>query len=205
MATPMNRNRIVTAALDLVDEDGAEALSLRAVARRVDRQVSSLYNHISGRGELIELVRGRIVAEIDVSAFGRDRWDIALETWASSYLSAFAAHPNLVRLLATTPIRDASTFAMYDAVVSSLVSSGWPRHEAVAVMRTVEAHVLGSALDLVAPDDMLAQHAVPTELASIRTALDPAHAASYSADRAFQLGIEALLTGLRARRSLLDR
>lgn len=205
MATPINRDRIVTAALDLVDEQGAEALSLRAVAKRVDRQVSSLYNHISGRGELIELVRGRIVAEIDVSAFDRDPWDVALGAWASSYLAAFAAHPNLVRLLATTPIRDASTFAMYDAVVSALVSSGWPMHDAVAVMRTVEAHVLGSALDMVAPADMLSQHAVPAEFASIRAALDPAHASSYGADRAFRLGIEALLTGLRVRRSLLDR
>jgi AcrR family transcriptional regulator len=199
--SPINRERLVIAALDLVDEEGGEALSMRAVARRVDRQVSSLYNHVAGRGELIELVRARIVANIDMSAFGQEPWDVALETWASSYLTAFAAHPNVIRLLATTPIRDVSTFAMYDAVVSSLVSSGWPIRDAVAVMRTVEAHVLGSALDIVAPSDMLAQSAVPSEFATIRAALDPAHAESYGAGPAFRLGLEALLTGLRARRA----
>ena len=199
--TRINRDRLVLAALDLVDENGGDALSMRAIAKRVDRQVSSLYNHVSGRGELIELVRARIVADIDVSAFGREPWDVALETWAKSYLTAFAAHPNLIRLLATTPIRDVSTFAMYDTVVSSLVSSGWPIQDAVAVMRTVEAHVLGSALDIVAPSDMLAQNAVPPELATIRAALDPEHAESYGAHPAFRLGLEALLTGLRARRA----
>ena len=202
-ASPINREQLVIAALELVDEEGGEALSMRAVARRVDRQVSSLYNHVSGRGELIELVRAQIVAGIDVSAFGRHPWDVALETWASSYLTAFAAHPNLIRLLATTPIRDVSTFAMYDAVVSSLVSSGWPIEDAVAVMRTVEAHVLGSALDIVAPSDMLAQGAVPAELATIRAALDPVHAERYGARPAFRLGLEALLTGLRERRARL--
>lgn len=200
-ATPINRDQLVAAALALVDEEGGDALSMRAVAKRVDRQVSSLYNHVASRGELIELVRAHIVAGIDVSAFGREAWDVALESWAKSYLTAFAAHPNLIRLLATTPIRDVSTFAMYDAVVSSLVSSGWPIRDAVAVMRTVEAHVLGSALDIVAPSDMLAQGAVPPELATIRAALDPEHAESYGADPAFRLGLEALLTGLRVRRA----
>ncbi|MDF2575483.1 MAG: Transcriptional regulator, TetR family [Agromyces sp.] len=199
-ATPINRDQLVVAALDLVDEEGGDALSMRAVAGRVDRQVSSLYNHVSGRGELIELMRARIVADIDVSAFGRKPWDAALESWAKSYLTAFAAHPNLIRLLATTPIHDVSTFVMYDTVVSSLVSSGWPVRDAVAVMRTVEAHVLGSALDIVAPSDMLAQSAVPPELASIREALDPEHAESFGAAPAFRLGLEALLVGLRARR-----
>ncbi|MFD4422508.1 TetR/AcrR family transcriptional regulator [Agromyces sp. NPDC058484] len=200
---PIDRERLVVAALDLADEEGGEALSMRAVAKRVDRQVSSLYNHVSGRGELIELVRARIVASIDIGAFDHEPWDVALEAWAKSYLRAFAAHPKLIRLLATTPIRDVSTFAMYDAVVTSLVSSGWPIQDAVAVMRTVEAHVLGSALDIVAPGDMLAQSAVPAELATIRAALDPAHAESYGAGPAFRLGLEALLSGLRARRERL--
>jgi len=197
--TPVNRDQLVHAALDLVDDDGAEALSMRAVAKRVDRQVSSLYNHVSGRGELIELIRARIVAGIDIAPFATEPWDVALEAWAKSYLTAFAAHPNLIRLLATTPIRDVSTFAMYDAVIASLGAQGWPIDEAVAVMRTVEAHVLGSALDIVAPSDMLAQSAVPAEFATIRAALGPEHAESYGALAAFRLGLQALLTGLRER------
>lgn len=197
--TPVNRDQLVHAALDLVDDDGAEALSMRAVAKRVDRQVSSLYNHVSGRGELIELIRARIVAGIDIAPFATEPWDVALEAWAKSYLTAFAAHPNLIRLLATTPIRDVSTFAMYDTVIASLVTQGWPIDQAVAVMRTVEAHVLGSALDIVAPSDMLAQSAVPVEFATIRAALDPEHAESYGALAAFRLGLQALLMGLRDR------
>jgi len=197
----VNRDQLVQVALDLVDDAGADALSMRAVAARVDRQVSSLYNHVASRGELIELVRARIVAGIDTSAFDSEPWDSALAAWARSYLRAFAAHPNLIRLLATTPIRDVSTFEMYDIVIGALVDSGWPIQDAVAVMRTVEAHVLGSALDIVAPSDMLAQSSVPERLRNVHAALDPRHEESASAASAFQLGLDALIDGLRTKRA----
>src|SRR5690349_7546776 len=61
----LTRHRLVTVALELVDEEGGEALSMRALATRVDRQVSSLYNHVASRDDLIEAIRARVVAEID--------------------------------------------------------------------------------------------------------------------------------------------
>ena len=169
----------------------------------MDRQVSSLYNHVGSRAELIEAVRARIVEGIDVAAFAAEPWDAALEAWARSYLTAFAAHPNVIPLLATTPIRDRSTLEMYETVVGSLLAGGWPMRDAVAVMRTVEAHVLGSALDIVAPGDLLAQASVPVELVALRSALDPEHADASGAERAFRLGLEALMLGLRTRHAAL--
>lgn len=199
----VNREQIVHAALELVDEHGSDALTMRSLAKRVNRQVSSLYNHVGSRDELIELVRARIVEDIDTSPFAEHPWDVALEAWARSYLTVFAAHPNLIRVLATTPIRDVSTFVIYDDVIGALIDGGWPLHDAVAVMRTVEAHVLGSALDIVAPSDMLDQASVPAELERVHAALDPRYEGSTSAAAAFELGIAALLDGLRARRAAL--
>jgi AcrR family transcriptional regulator len=203
--TRLKREQLISAALDLIDEEGGEALTMRSLAARVDRQVSSLYNHVGSRGELIELVRARIVEGIDVSAFGVHAWDSALEAWARSYLTAFAAHPNVIPLLATTPIRDRSTLEMYETVVGSLLAGGWSTRDAVAVMRTVEAHVLGSALDIVAPGDLLAQASVPSELTALRSALDPEHADASGAERAFRLGLDALMHGLRTRHAALPR
>lgn len=205
----LNRERLVDAALDLVDEEGAEALSMRTLAARVDRQVSSLYNHVAGRGELIEAMRARIVEGIDTVPFvepgggangdGASSWDIALERWARSYLRAFAAHPNLIRLLATTSIQDRSTYAMYDSIVAGLERGGWPEGQVIAVMRTVEAHVLGSALDIIAPGDMLEQTSVDPHFSHVRSALDPRNAAAFGTEAAFELGLTALIEGLRLR------
>jgi len=194
----LSRERLITAALDLLDEHGGDALSMRALASRVDRQVSSLYNHVTSRDDLIEAIRARVVAGIDTTAFAEHDWDTALGAWARSYLTAFAAHPNAIQMLANTPIRDASTFDMYERVVAALLAAGWPVSDAVAVMRTVEAHVLGSALDIVAPEDLLDQTSVPPGHPAMHTALDPALDGAFGARRAFELGLAALLDGLRA-------
>ncbi len=43
----VNREQIITAALAIVDEQGSDALTMRTLASRVHRQVSSLYNHVA--------------------------------------------------------------------------------------------------------------------------------------------------------------
>ncbi|HEU4808186.1 MAG TPA: TetR/AcrR family transcriptional regulator C-terminal domain-containing protein [Homoserinimonas sp.] len=190
---------IALAALDLAEAEGAERLTMRSIASRLHRRPSSLYNHISGREDLIEHMRAIIVEDIEVAAFTQEPWDVALGQWAKSYLNAFAMRPNCIRLLATTPITDPATLAMYDVVVTALVQGGWPQEQAIAVMRTVEAHVLGSALDVIAPENLLSPDAVSPDLDSLRRSLDPAHFSSWSAQAAFALGIQALIDGLRAR------
>jgi AcrR family transcriptional regulator len=190
---------IAMAALDLAEAEGAEALTMRSIAARLHRRPSSLYNHITGREDLIEHMRAIVVEHIEVNSFATQAWDVALGVWAKSYLTAFAMQPNSIRLLATTPITDPATLRMYDVVVSALVRGGWPGEQAIAVMRTVEAHVLGSALDVVAPENLLSPDAVSPDLPLLRKSLDPARFSSWSAQAAFDLGINALIDGLRSR------
>lgn len=201
---PLTTRQIAVAALELTEANGAEGLTMRSIATRLHRRPSSLYNHISGREDLIERMRGVIVEDIDISSFATETWDKALINWAESYLAAFAARPNCIRLLATTPITDPTTLRMYDAVVVSLVGGGWPHGDAIAVMRTVEAHVLGSALDAVAPDNLLSADGVSSDFHSLRRSLDPALSGKWNASAAFSLGIHALVDGLRARRPALE-
>lgn len=196
---PLNSRRIAVAALELAEKYGSEALTMKRLAAKLNRQASSLYNHIASREDLIERMRALIVEEIDTSSFHSEKWDVALVMWARSYLAAFSARPNCIRLLATTPITDPSTLRMYETVVTALVEAGWDDGDAVAVMRTVEAHVLGSALDVIAPSTMLSAEAVPESLAALHRSLDAEHSERSSAAAAFELGIDALLDGLRSR------
>ncbi|GAA1934811.1 hypothetical protein GCM10009689_13420 [Brevibacterium antiquum] len=96
----------------------------------------------------------------------------------------------------STSIRDLSTYEMYDIVVAGLRRGGWPEASTVAVMRTVEAHVLGSALDIVAPSDLISQDSADERFSEIRAALDPQFTDSSSAEAAFDLGLRALIDGL---------
>ena len=88
--------------LAVADEQGT--LTIPALARALGVAPSALYHHVSGRDEIISLMR----EELALTTGGTDQdwtrpWEQALEAWARSYLAAFAAHPGAVPLLAGAP------------------------------------------------------------------------------------------------------
>jgi AcrR family transcriptional regulator len=186
----------VAAALELVDEGHDDLLSMRMLAKRVDRQVSSLYNHVTNRAELIEMLRARVIEDVDWSAFGDAPWNEALLRWARSYFHAMAEHPYLGRLLASTPPRDPSTMQMYEQIAAALLQAGWAHSQVVAVIRTVESLVIGSIQDLTGPEMGLHSGSLGEELPVLAGAFSSENASSNTAAAAFDLGIVAIVDGL---------
>lgn len=188
----LSREGIFAAALTLVDEDGSEALTVTRLAKRLGVQAASLYNHVSGREEIVEGVRDLVVAEMDVDALDGEPWQEALAVWARSYLAAFARHPNTAKLLSTTTIRSPATLAMYERAVALLERAGWPSDQVVTVFTAIESFAIGSALDLAAPSVMIDPSSQGLPLLSV--ALKDAPPARAMA--AFELGLAALIRGL---------
>ncbi len=62
---PLQRDRIVAAAVELADHEGVDALSMRNLARSLGYEVMSLYNHVANKDELLALMVDAVVAEID--------------------------------------------------------------------------------------------------------------------------------------------
>ncbi|WP_055509507.1 TetR/AcrR family transcriptional regulator [Nonomuraea pusilla] len=194
----LSRERIFAEALRLIDEEGAEALTVTRLAARLGVQAASLYNHVAGRDEIVEGVRELVVMEIDIDALGRGPWREAIAVWARSYLAAFARHPNTIRLFATTTIRSPLTLAMYERAVVLLEEAGWPTDRVVAVFTAIESFTLGSALDLVAPTVMIDPAAQGDTVPRLAIALKGEH--PDRAREAFELGLTALVAGLESLR-----
>ncbi|SDR29475.1 Tetracyclin repressor, C-terminal all-alpha domain [Tsukamurella pulmonis] len=194
-STPqLDRASIGAAALELVDRDGT--LSMPALARSLGVQVSSLYHHVDGRAGVIGLVRDLVTAGIDASGFASTPWDRGLETWARTYRTAFAAHPAAVRLLATEPIGGTQNLAMYSAATSGLLRAGFPEDQVMGIVVAVENFLLGAALDVSAPDEPIhLDDEAGTE--DLRRALAAAPSGPGRSSQAFDLGLAALIEGLR--------
>jgi AcrR family transcriptional regulator len=62
---PLQRDGIVTAAVQLADVDGVDALSMRKLARSLGFEVMSLYNHVANKDELLSLMVDAVAGEID--------------------------------------------------------------------------------------------------------------------------------------------
>ncbi|WP_201023667.1 TetR/AcrR family transcriptional regulator [Leucobacter sp. G161] len=198
----LTRGLILETALRLLDERGESGASLREIARELGVRPSALYNHIQGQDDLISGIRELVSDRIDVSGFAELSWDAALERWARSYRNAFAAHPPTIALLGVLPIATGTrTSQMYEVVCSGLMAAGWPEEEVLVTVVAVESLILGAALDHTAPDNMLDPGDDP-EAPTFRAVYAAARAGAGEArptDIAFDIGLNAMLVGLRAR------
>ncbi|WP_371520856.1 TetR/AcrR family transcriptional regulator [Kitasatospora sp. NBC_01300] len=225
--TPLlSRERIVAAALRLIDAEGLAALSTRRLATELSVSGPSLYNHVATKDELLDAVVDSVIGEVDLSMFGTpdgtrvgtsdglpdgapDRsptatphhgptpWPDALRDWARSYRAALAAHPNIVPVLAQGPGRRPNALRLADAVFGHLVEAGWPRGQATRIGALMRYFVTGSALASFAAG-------FPAD-AEVYDAADYPHLGEAHRlaghrgtvdEGAFETGLEALLDGL---------
>lgn len=192
--TPLlDRERITTTALQLVDETGD--FSVPQIARRLGAQTGSVYHHVEGRDGIVELLRERVCAAIDPGTLESTPWDTALEAWARSYRAAFAAHPRTIPLLMTSPVRAPRVLEQYERAVSLLLDAGFDAAGIMPLVIALENLVLGSALDLAAPETMweLTEHTHTPHLAEALSAVGEGRA-----DRAFEVGLAAFMNHARA-------
>lgn len=86
--------RIVKAALDILEEDGPDALTVQAVVARADSSVGSFYARFRGKDDLLEYLGERVWDE------ARERWQSSLQAQAWSGLGLSEVAEGAVRLLA---------------------------------------------------------------------------------------------------------
>ncbi|MFI5805048.1 TetR/AcrR family transcriptional regulator C-terminal domain-containing protein [Streptomyces sp. NPDC051561] len=189
----LDRARIGATALELVDETGD--FTVPEIARRLGVQTASVYHHVDGRAGVVELVRERVVERLDPETLDLTPWDAALEAWARSYRAAFAAHPRAIALLMTSPVRAPRAIEQYERVAGLLVDAGFALDEVMPVITGLDSIVLGSALDMSAPEVMwvVAKETDAPRLAAAQQATGPLRA-----DRAFDLTLAGFMAHCRA-------
>ncbi|MEU1272229.1 TetR/AcrR family transcriptional regulator C-terminal domain-containing protein [Streptomyces sp. NPDC005799] len=192
--TPLlDRERITTTALELVDEQGD--FSVPQIAKRLGAQTGSVYHHVDGRDGIVELLRERVASAIDPGTLDATPWDTALEAWARSYRAAFAAHPKAIPLLMTSPVRAPRVLEQYERAVTLLLDAGFAPAEVMPLLIALENLILGSALDLAAPETMWE---LTEEVPTPRLAEALAAVGEGRADRAFEVGLAGYLRHARA-------
>lgn len=98
---PLDRQRIVSAALELLDDVGLEAITMRRLAERLGVKAASLYRHVRDKDELLVLLADEVSGTIPlVSPEGP--WKERLTEMARNFRRAVAAHRDAARLLAST-------------------------------------------------------------------------------------------------------
>jgi AcrR family transcriptional regulator len=83
---------IVAAAIEVLDEAGFAGLSMRRVAERLGTGAASLYAHVSGREELLELVFDALVGQVRLEEPDPARWREQLRRLLRDLRDILASH-----------------------------------------------------------------------------------------------------------------
>jgi AcrR family transcriptional regulator len=59
---PLNRDRVLRAAISLVDQDGIESLSMRKLGQALGVEAMSLYNHVASKDEILDGIADRVLS-----------------------------------------------------------------------------------------------------------------------------------------------
>jgi AcrR family transcriptional regulator len=98
---------VVRAAIELIDEQGVHALSMRRLGRRLDVEAMSLYAYVHSRENLLDGVIEAIVDDLyddpDTHLMDTDSWQDYLLRVAHGVRRSAMAHPRVFPLVATRP------------------------------------------------------------------------------------------------------
>lgn len=191
----LSTDRIAGAAMDLVNKSGG--FTVPELARALKVSPSSLYNHVAGREQIVELLRERAMSDVALPADDPHRpWTDVVADIMRSYRQSYARYPRLIPLLTSHAVNSDHALTMYNVLAVALGRAGFDPADTLRAITLIDAFVLGSALDVAAPDEPWQPGAdVSPEFAA---ALATGSSKPERADDAFEFGIAVLLRGLTA-------
>ncbi|MED5815916.1 TetR/AcrR family transcriptional regulator C-terminal domain-containing protein [Mycolicibacterium sp. 050232] len=198
----LSADRIAGAAMDLVNTTGG--FTVPELARVLKVRPSSLYNHVAGRRQIIELLRERAMSEVTLPADDPDRpWADVVADIMRTYRQSYARYPRLIPLLTAHAVNSDHALTMYNVLAATFSRAGFDPADVLRAITLVDSYVLGSALDVAAPDEPW--HTGAEVGPALAAALGTGSPKPARADDAFEFGIGVLLRGLAAVRSASDR
>ena len=127
----LDRSKIVAAALDLLDEDGFDGLTMRSLAKKLDIKAASLYWHVPSKQDLLSLLADEICAPIR-KPDGTLPWRNQLEILGNEYRRILLAHRDAARVLSSSGAPSGpNRLRLTEMVLSILLDAGFAPQDAV--------------------------------------------------------------------------
>ena len=168
----LTREQTLVAALEIIDEDGVEALTMRRLGQALDRNPMGIYRHAADKDALLDAVVEHVLSELVVSREpGRNQqggdggvgdgdvgdgdggWETALRRTAHAFRRIALAHPNAVPLLVTRSVtgplalRPLGTLRPLEELLEVFIGAGFDPHGALHATRLFTGFLYGHIQD----------------------------------------------------------
>jgi len=138
----LTRKAVLESALQMIDENGIEALSMRQLGTKLGVEAMSLYNHVANKEDILEGVLDMVVEEIVIPDADAD-WRSAMKERAVSALAAFNRHPWASAMMDSRVSFSPARLRYFDSIVGSLVRAGFPLEAAAHAFSLLDCYVYG--------------------------------------------------------------
>lgn len=200
---PLSRRRILQTALELVDREGLEALSMRRLGAELGVEAMSLYNHVSDKQALLDGIAELLLEEVVIPAPDPQHWEDAWREVGCSYRRMGHRHPRAFPLVALRWSRTDGVLRRTVEALQILLAAGLPTTTALKAFAASESFTRGFVLEELGLSVERAKHEAQGRFVPEEPEADPAIDAlrRYALDRdtnaEFEFGVELLLAGLR--------
>ncbi|MGZ6135761.1 MAG: TetR/AcrR family transcriptional regulator C-terminal domain-containing protein [Myxococcaceae bacterium] len=146
----LSRERVVAAALRIVDRDGLEGLTMRALGRELGVDPMAVYHWVPNKDELLGLIVEAVYAEIplDPALLPEGDWRARFAYAAGVFRDTLERHPNALPVLATRPASSGSLTALRPSefAMGLLRAAGFSAQDAMRAVTAMANLVIGFVL-----------------------------------------------------------
>ncbi|ACQ80730.1 transcriptional regulator, TetR family [Beutenbergia cavernae DSM 12333] len=209
----LSRERVLAAALAIVDAEGVDGLTMRRLGRECGVEAMSLYRHVANKDDVLAGLREQVWEGV-LSRMRRtgvaDR-RVTLRTYADALLEPLLVHPGLAPVVLATGAEE-SQVRVNEELAGRLRAAGAQPLAALAVIQLITSFVLGTAALAGIPGgpweepegasvipDLLADDSAWPGLAWLRTAEGGEGGVRETLGRLYDEGLEMILDGIEAR------
>lgn len=200
----LTHEKLVAAALQLVDEDGIGAFTIRELAGRLQVRPMSIYHYASSKGDLLDYLVDAVFSEVYLPEV-HGHWREELTLRSRSMRETLARHRWALTVMETRAHPGPATLTNHDAVLDVLRTSGFSLEAAAHAYAILDAFVYGFALQ----EAMLETVGVPADSARVMRGMDlrrfprvaeiaAAYATAdvYPLSNTFDVGLEIVMDGI---------
>src|SRR5215216_4794362 len=197
---PLNRQRVLQAALRLVDQEGLDSLSMRRLGQELGVGATALYNHVADKAAMLDGLVETALGEVPLPPGEDADWMAAIRSICRSLRQVIHRHPNLVPLIAGRPFNSPGALRPVEVMFEV--------HLVVEGQRALSGFVLGYVQmelggAIFRPPEMRTDNH-PIDIRRLPEADFPRirafapYLVHYYSDDAFERGLDVIFAGLQA-------
>jgi AcrR family transcriptional regulator len=140
---PLSRERIIRAALRVMDEEGLEAVSMRRIGRELGVEAMSLYNHVRDKEDILDSLCEEVLTEFRIPE--AEDWAEAARLGGREYRRLLLAHPNVLTLMTErkSPMTDPDSLRAYEFGLDIFRRAGLSAVDSMKAFHAFGGYIMG--------------------------------------------------------------